>query len=65
MFSCPFSIPYTAKALMERESTSPVDLKGIAIGNGFIDPRSQYGSEIDLLLEKKVWRKDSKVSSCC
>ncbi|KDN46769.1 alpha/beta-hydrolase [Tilletiaria anomala UBC 951] len=53
-------IPYTARSLVQAGGSSPVDLKGIAIGNGFIDPRSQYGSEIDLLVERNVWQKGGK-----
>lgn len=50
-------IPYTAKVLTERgPTTSPVELKGVAIGNGFIDPKSQYGSEIDFLVKQGVWK---------
>lgn len=33
----------------------------MAIGNGFIDPRSQYGSELDMMVEAKIWEKGSKV----
>lgn len=36
-----------------------MNLKGIAIGNGFIDPKSQYGSEIDYLIERGLWKAKS------
>lgn len=51
-------IPYTAKAIL-KSPKPPVSLKGIAIGNGFIDPKSQYGTELELMVEKKIWTKSS------
>ncbi|TKY84537.1 hypothetical protein EX895_006439 [Sporisorium graminicola] len=51
-------IPYTAKAIVQA-SKPPVSLKGIAIGNGFIDPKSQYGSELEIMVEKNIWTTSS------
>ncbi|PWN49971.1 alpha/beta-hydrolase [Violaceomyces palustris] len=52
-------IPYTADALLRAGEASPISLKGIAIGNGFIDPFSQYGTELETMVEKKIWEKGS------
>lgn len=50
------SIPYTAQALTDpKQQRGPVQLQGIAIGNGFLDPRAQYGSEIDYLTKRGLW----------
>lgn len=51
-------IPYTAKAIVNARNP-PVSLKGIAIGNGFIDPINQYGTELETMVEKKIWTTDS------
>lgn len=51
-------IPYTASAIL-KSPNPPVSLKGIAIGNGFIDPKSQYGTELELMVEKKIWTTSS------
>lgn len=51
-------IPYSASALL-KDPTNPVNLVGIAIGNGAIDPKSQAGSELDMLIESGVWQKGS------
>ncbi|KAL9941016.1 hypothetical protein V8E36_000504 [Tilletia maclaganii] len=48
-------IPYTAKAIMDARAGPPIDLHGIVIGNGYIDPRSQAGSELDMMVEAKIW----------
>ncbi|CAO1623326.1 unnamed protein product [Sympodiomycopsis kandeliae] len=52
-------IPYSAHEIANDQS-SAVNLVGIAIGNGAIDPKSQGGSELDMLLTSGVWQKDSK-----
>ena len=52
-------IPYTADALIKAGINSPVSLKGIAIGNGFIDPDSQYGTELETMVAKKLWSPSS------
>lgn len=52
-------IPYTAHEIAN-DPTAAVDLRGVAIGNGAIDTKSQAGSELDMLLESGVWKKDSK-----
>ncbi|SJX63706.1 related to KEX1 protein precursor [Sporisorium reilianum f. sp. reilianum] len=51
-------IPYTAKAIV-KASKPPVSLKGIAIGNGFIDPKSQYGTELETMVQKNIWSTSS------
>lgn len=61
MLSPIFSIPYTAEAILKAGRSAPVDLVGLAIGNGFIDPRSQYGSELDMLVKAGVWSTSSAV----
>ncbi len=60
------SIPYTARELLRTGNRPlPVDLKGIAIGNGFIDPRSQYGSDIELMVERNLWKAGGEVRRAC
>ncbi len=51
-------IPYTAKAIVKARNP-PVTLKGIAIGNGFIDPKNQYGTELETMIDKKIWSTSS------
>lgn len=51
-------IPYTAKAIV-KSPKPPVSLKGIAIGNGFIDPKSQYGTELETMVQKNIWTTSS------
>ena len=52
-------IPYIAKAIVKAQNP-PVSLKGIAIGNGFIDPKNQYGTELETMVEKNIWTTSSK-----
>ncbi|UZJ57061.1 hypothetical protein CBS101457_006381 [Exobasidium rhododendri] len=52
-------IPFTASALLKAGSANPVNLAGIAIGNGFIDPKSQAGSELEMMVESKLWTEES------
>ena len=49
---------------MLRASNLSLHLEGIAIGNGFIDPASQYGTEVDTLLQAGVWKKNGPVRCC-
>ena len=51
-------IPYTADAIV-KASKPPVSLKGIAIGNGFIDPKHQYGTELEIMVQKGIWSTSS------
>ncbi|KAK0539947.1 Cell death protease [Tilletia horrida] len=53
-------IPYTAKAIMDASPRPPIDLHGVVIGNGFIDPKSQSGSELEMMVESKIWTTSSK-----
>ena len=53
-------IPFSANALIKKGSRAPVDLKGIVIGNGFIDPIAQSGTELEMMIESKVWSEDSE-----
>jgi hypothetical protein len=36
-------------------------VRGIVMGNPFIDPRAQAGSEIEMMVEAKLWEKGGKV----
>lgn len=56
-------IPFTASALLKAGNNNPVDLAGIAIGNGFIDPKSQAGSELEMMVKSHIWETTSKVSN--
>ncbi|WFD27680.1 carboxypeptidase D [Malassezia nana] len=48
-------IPYIAKTLLETPN-APFALSGIMIGNGFIDPRTQYGTSVETLQQAGVWQ---------
>ncbi|WFD35926.1 carboxypeptidase D [Malassezia cuniculi] len=52
-------IPYIAHELIKMRTRSPVLLRGIAIGNGYIDPVTQSGSELDMMVESGLWKKSS------
>jgi len=55
-------IPFTTSALLKAGNANPVDLGGIAIGNGFIDPKSQAGSELEMMVKANIWTESSNVS---
>lgn len=38
-----------------------INLKGIAIGNGWIDPKQQYPGYVDFAYEKGLIKKDTPV----
>lgn len=47
-------IPFIAHELAKNPS-APVRLAGIAIGNGYIDPATQSGSELDMMISERGW----------
>ncbi|KAG8720448.1 Cell death protease [Ceratobasidium sp. 395] len=52
-------IPYIADALLKTSSTK-APLRGVAIGNGWIDGRSQYPAYVDFALEKGLIKRGTK-----
>ncbi|WVQ96226.1 hypothetical protein IAU59_003330 [Kwoniella sp. CBS 9459] len=50
-------IPYFADALLKSSALPDYPLKGIAIGNGWIDPIQQYPGYVDFAYEKKLIEK--------
>ncbi|KAI9034059.1 Alpha/Beta hydrolase protein [Hyaloraphidium curvatum] len=56
-------IPYIARAILDYNALpttkKPINLKGIAIGNGWIDPVAGYKSYISFADEEKLWKPDS------
>ncbi|CDZ97043.1 kex1 protein [Phaffia rhodozyma] len=52
-------IPYFADALLSSTSLPNFPLKGIAIGNGWIDPREQYQGYVDFAFSHKLAVKGS------
>ncbi|CAE6516339.1 unnamed protein product [Rhizoctonia solani] len=52
-------IPYIADALLKTSSPS-APLRGIAIGNGWIDGRNQYPAYVDFAVDKGLIKRDSK-----
>ncbi|ELU38368.1 KEX1 protein [Rhizoctonia solani AG-1 IA] len=52
-------IPYIADALLKTSSPSS-PLRGIAIGNGWIDGRNQYPAYVDFAVDKGLIKRDSK-----
>ncbi|KAG8747077.1 Cell death protease [Ceratobasidium sp. 414] len=52
-------IPYIADALL-KTSSSKAPLRGVAIGNGWIDGRSQYPAYVDFALEKGLIKRGTK-----
>lgn len=55
-------IPFIASALLKTGTRMPVDLRGVAIGNGYIDPKAQAGTELEMMVESKVWDTSREVS---
>lgn len=53
-------VPYIADALIKSHTRAPVHLAGIAIGNGYLDPRAQAGSEIDMLVAHNIWAQNGR-----
>ena len=51
-------LPYIADAIVRAPGGAPVHLAGVAIGNGYLDPKRQAGSEVDVLVEAGVWQAD-------
>lgn len=51
-------IPYIAKAILE-SSRIPTQLKGLMIGNGWIDPYNQYPAYLEFALQAGVIKKGS------
>jgi carboxypeptidase D len=51
-----------ASAIINSTSTNEINLKGIAIGNGWIDPKQQYPGYVDFAYEKGLIKKDTPVS---
>jgi carboxypeptidase D len=52
---------HTASAIINSTSTNQINLKGIAIGNGWIDPKEQYPGYVDFAYEKGLIKKDTPV----
>ena len=52
----------SASAIINSTSTNEINLKGIAIGNGWIDPKQQYPGYVDFAYEKGLIKKDTPVS---
>ncbi|ORY34995.1 Alpha/Beta hydrolase protein [Naematelia encephala] len=52
-------IPYFADALLKTSSLPHFNLIGIAIGNGWIDPKEQYPGYVDFALEKGLLKPDT------
>lgn len=53
----------TASAIINSTATNEINLKGIAIGNGWIDPKQQYPGYVDFAYEKGLLKKDTPVST--
>jgi hypothetical protein len=47
--------------LLKAGKDNPVDLKGIAIGNGYIDPWAQSGTELEMMVSANIWKETSNV----
>lgn len=51
---------YVANAILESDIHTP--LKGVAIGNGWMDPAHQYSSFLPFILQSGLLTEDSQVS---
>lgn len=58
-------IPYFASAILSAATSSllPTQLKGLLIGNGWIDPVSQYPAYLDFALQAGVIKKGSQAEA--
>lgn len=60
-------IPYISTAILDYNSQAgaakSIKLKGVAIGNGWIDPLATYASYITFADENKLWNPNSKYRS--
>jgi len=54
--------PLPADAILKSDIRPSVSLVGVAIGNGWIDPREQYQGYVDFAYEKGLIKQDTKVS---
>lgn len=51
-----------ADAIIKSSISPAIPLKGIAIGNGWIDPREQYQGYVDFAYEKGLIKEGTNVS---
>lgn len=54
-------IPYFADAILKTNKLPHVNLKGIVMGNGWIDPQTQYKGYADFAYEKGLIKKGTPV----
>lgn len=52
----------SADAILKSDMKPPVSLVGVAIGNGWIDPREQYQGYVDFAYEKGLIKQGTAVS---
>lgn len=58
----PLLIDDAADAILKSDFSPPIALQGIAIGNGWIDPREQYQGYVDFAYEKGMIKEGTEVS---